>query len=245
MEGLFGLALSRGPVRANPPLMVKGVLFDLDGTLFDRDGAVRGLFAAQHGAFERELGGIERERFVARLLELDAHGHTDKRTAYGCLVRELGLDDALGDTLVEHFREIYPRFGVTFPDALPTLEALRARGIAIALVTNGRTDTQSAKVQRLGLEPLVDATLISEREGVRKPDRRIFELALKRIGVAAEQAWHVGDHPMADVAGAHAAGLTAIWRHVPYWPEPACQAFTIHELRELLPLLDGEAIHRQ
>ncbi|HTV21014.1 MAG TPA: HAD family hydrolase [Polyangiaceae bacterium] len=225
--------------------MVKGVLFDLDGTLFDRDGAVRDLFTAQHRAFEPELGGIERERFVARLLELDDHGHADKRTSYGRLVRELGLDAALGDTLLAHFRSVYSRFGAPFPDAIATLEALRARGIAIAIVTNGRADTQAAKVERLGLEPFVAATLISEREGIRKPDRRIFELALSRIGVSAEEAWHVGDHPMADVAGAHAAGLTAIWRHVPYWPEPACQAFTIHELSELLPLLDAELLRRQ
>lgn len=217
--------------------MVKGVLFDLDGTLFDRDSAVRDLLGAQHGVFEGALGGLGRERYVARMLELDAHGHADKRTAYGQLVRELGLDPALGDALVAHFREVYPRFGAAFPDALPTLRALRARGVRVALVTNGRTDVQSAKVARLGLEPLLDAVLISEREGVRKPDRRIFELALERIGARAEQAWHVGDHPMADVAGAHAAGLTAIWRYVPYWPEPACQAQTIQRLGELLALL--------
>jgi putative hydrolase of the HAD superfamily len=217
--------------------MVKGVLFDLDGTLFDRDSAVRDAFAAQYRAFQRVLAGIEPERYVARLLELDAHGHADKSTAFGTLVRELGLDSSLGDDLAEHFREVYPKFGAPFPDALPTLRELRARGIAIALVTNGRTDNQAAKVSRLGLEPFLDATLISESEGLRKPDRRIFERALARIGVAPEHAWHVGDHPMADVAGAHAAGLTAVWRYVPYWPEPACSAFTIHSLRELLPLL--------
>lgn len=217
--------------------MLKGVLFDLDGTLFDRDSAVREYFGAQYRAFEGALEGVEPERYVERLLELDEHGHADKRTVFGTVVRELGLDTALGDTLTEHFREVYPTFGAPFPDALPTLRELRARGIAIGLVTNGRADTQGAKVKRLGLEPFLDATLISESEGLRKPDRRIFQRALGRLGVAAEHAWHVGDHPMADVAGAHAAGITAIWRYVPYWPEPACQAFTIHQLSELLPLL--------
>lgn len=217
--------------------MVKGVLFDLDGTLFDRDSAVRDVFAEQHREFQAELGDVAPERYVERMIELDEHGHADKRTAFGRLVRELGLDSALGDRLTEHFREVYPKFGAPFPDALATLRELRARGIAIALVTNGRADTQAAKVVRLGLEPLLDATLISEREGLSKPDRRIFERALGRIGVAAEHAWHVGDHPVADVAGAHAAGLTAIWRCVPYWPEPSCSAFTIHQLSELLPLL--------
>jgi putative hydrolase of the HAD superfamily len=218
---------------------VKAIFFDLDGTLFDRDTAVRGLFAEQHRVFESRLGGIAAERFVERLLELDDHGHGDKRTTYGILVRELGLDAALGERLVEHYRDIYSRFGGPFADALPTLTALRARGLSLGLITNGRVDTQTAKVERLGLAPFLDTVLISEREGVRKPDRQIYARAVERLGVAAPEAWHVGDHPTADVAGAHAAGLTAVWRHVPYWPEPATRAFTIFTLAELLPLIDA------
>jgi putative hydrolase of the HAD superfamily len=224
--------------------MVKVILFDLDGTLFDRDAAVRELFADQHRAFAGALAGVPREPFIERLLELDQHGHADKRMMYAVLVRELGLDASLGDRLLEHFRDVYSHFGATFSDVLPTLEALRARGLALGLVSNGRVDTQAAKVARLGLEPLLDAVLISEREGVRKPDRRIFERALGRLGAAPAEAWHVGDHPHADVAGARAAGLTAVWRYVPYWPEPATRAFTIFTLAELVPLL-GAALARR
>jgi putative hydrolase of the HAD superfamily len=219
--------------------MVKAVLFDLDGTLFDRDSALRELACAQHHTFHAELGGVDAERYVERLLELDEHGHGDKRNIYPMLVRELGLDPTLADRLLEHFRDTYARSGKAFDDALPTLGALRARGIAVGLVSNGRVDTQRGKLRRLGLEPYLDVTLISEAEGLRKPDRRIFARALERLGVPAAQAWHIGDHPTADVAGAHAAGLTAVWRYVPYWPEPATRAFTIFNLAELLPLLEG------
>lgn len=214
------------------------ILFDLDGTLFDRDRAVRDLFAAQHAAFQSELGGVTSDAYVARLLELDAHGHADKRQVFGVVVRELGLDAPLGDTLLEHFRASYTNFGSTFVDALPTLRELRARGLELGLVTNGLARVQEDKIRRLGLEPFFKAVLISEREGVRKPDRQIFERALERLGVPAKQAWHVGDHPMADVAGAHAAGLTAVWRYVPYWPEPATCSHIILELAELIALLD-------
>lgn len=215
--------------------MPKAVFFDLDGTLFDRDTAVVGLFAEQHRVFESELGGVPREVFLERLLELDDHGHADKRALYGILVRELGLADSMADRLLEHYRAAYAGFGALFADALPTLGVLRARGFRLGIITNGRVDVQSAKVQRLGLEPHVDAVLISEREGFKKPDRRLFERALEKVGVAAADAWHVGDHPVADVAGAVAAGLTAVWRHVPYWPEPATHALTISALSELVP----------
>ena len=227
---------SRVPARLGAP---RAIFLDLDGTLFDRDAAVRALFAQQYHVFESVLGGATREAFVERLLELDAHGHGDKRAAYGTVVRELGLGAALGDRLNEHFYEIYPAHGAVFPDVYSTLGELRRRGVGLGLLTNGRTATQEDKLRRLGLEPLFDVTLISEREGVRKPDRRFFELALRRAGVAATEAWHVGDHPMADVAGASSAGLTAVWRYVPYWPEPASAAATIHALGGLLALLDA------
>ncbi|HWO10486.1 MAG TPA: HAD family hydrolase [Polyangiaceae bacterium] len=229
------------PEEPRHPSLPRAIFLDLDGTLFDRDAAVRAVFGAQHQAFEAVLGGIAREPFVDRLLALDAHGHGDKRAAYGTLVRELGLHAELAGRLLQHFYEIYPGFGTTFPDVLPTLAELRRRGLALGLLTNGRSVTQQGKLRRLGLEPLFDVTLISEGEGVRKPERAFFERALQRTGVAAARAWHVGDHPTADVAGASAAGLTAIWRYVPYWPEPAAAAATVHALAELLPLLDAAA----
>jgi putative hydrolase of the HAD superfamily len=233
-------ALSRSDSRLSAPLGGPRLVFlDLDGTLFDRDAAVRSLFTEQHRVFESALGGAARDAFVERLLELDAHGHGDKRVAYGTVVRELGLRAALGDRLLEHFYEIYPEHGALFPDVLSTLAELRRRGLGLGVLTNGRAATQRDKLRRLGLEPLLDVTAISEHEGVRKPDRRFFELGLRRAGVAAAEAWHVGDHPTADVAGAAAAGLTAIWRYVPYWPEPAAAAATIQALSELLALLDG------
>ena len=215
------------------------MFLDLDGTLFDRDSAVRALFTEQHGVFAPQLGEIDREPFMDRLLELDAHGLGDKRATYGTLVRERGQNPALGERMLEHFYEIYPRHGALFVDVLATLTELRSRGLVLGVLTNGRTATHADKRRRLQLEQLRDVTLISAREGLRTPGRRFFELALQRAGVSAADAWHVGDHPMADVAGACAAGLTAIWRRVPYWPEPASAAATIDALGELIGLLDA------
>lgn len=218
---------------------VTGVLFDLDGTLYDRDGAVRELATLQHAAFAEQLEHVPCDRYVERWLELDAHGLGDKRSLHAVLARELGLSDAIGARLNEHFQQTYPELGQAFPDAITTLGELRARGLKLALVSNGTVRVQENKLRRLGIQQFFEAVLISEREGVRKPEREIFERALSRLGVLPRNAWHVGDHPMADVAGSSAAGLSAIWRYVPYWPEPASQAFTIHTLGELIPLLQN------
>jgi len=90
----------------------------------------------------------------------------------------------------------------------------------------------------LGLEHSFDAILVSEEEGVRKPDAEIFRRALARCGVDAREALFVGDHPVADVEGAHRAGLLAVWKHVPYWPPVIIAAPTIRDLSEVLPLAE-------
>ena len=83
-------------------------------------------------------------------------------------------------------------------------------GVKVALVTNGASDSQREKLRALDLESRLDAVVISGEVGVAKPDPAIFELALARIGVPREGVWHVGDSLTADVAGAQAAGLTAV-----------------------------------
>ena len=143
------------------------VFFDLDGTLFDRDVAVRSLSETQYAAFERELTGVSREPFVSRVLELDAHGSVDKEMVYKRLVLEFDLPEALAPRLVEDFWGRYHQFCRPFPDALNTLKALRARGKAVGVITNGRQTIQNGTIDALRIRPLLDAILISETEGVR------------------------------------------------------------------------------
>jgi putative hydrolase of the HAD superfamily len=102
------------------------------------------------------------------------------------------------------------------PGSRAALAALKARGLRLAVVSNadGSVEAQLAAdgICQVGPGPGVDvdAVLDSSVVGVAKPDPRIFELALQRLGVAPEQAIHVGDTPAADVDGAAAAGVTAV-----------------------------------
>ena len=80
----------------------------------------------------------------------------------------------------------------------------------------------------------MDVVLISEREGVRKPDREIFARALRRLELQADESWYVGDHPDVDIRGAADAGLAAVWRLTPYWPEPVAPHLRINGIDELL-----------
>jgi putative hydrolase of the HAD superfamily len=97
-----------------------------------------------------------------------------------------------------------------FPDVLPVLDRLAGR-YQFGAVTNGPCDLQHQKLERSGLDRYFPVQVISREVGVRKPDPRIFEIALGRLGVAAAESFFIGDSPKHDIAGAHAAGMKAIW----------------------------------
>jgi putative hydrolase of the HAD superfamily len=99
-----------------------------------------------------------------------------------------------------------------FPDALGTIPRLRQAGLRVGVLTNGPSEIQRRKLRATGVEPLVDAVLISEEIGVAKPDVRAFAIAARALGAAATETAMVGDSLPNDVLGALAAGFgRVIW----------------------------------
>ncbi len=96
-----------------------------------------------------------------------------------------------------------------FPDVLDTLDALKSRGLRIGVLSNAPTDMPRL-LSRLGIAPLLDYEVVSATEGVKKPDRRIFEVAVERAGVAPDEIVHVGDMYLEDIVGGTAAGLQTL-----------------------------------
>ena len=110
-----------------------------------------------------------------------------------------------------------------FPDAeaaLEALEAARPRPL-LGVLTNGPAATQRARLRRHDLERRFDLVLISGEFGRAKPHPAFFAEALRRAGTAAAEAVMIGDNPVADVAGAKAAGLAALWLNRGGRPWPA------------------------
>jgi putative hydrolase of the HAD superfamily len=171
------------------------------------------------------------------VLALDAHGQARPSRFHHRLVEALGLHEDLAERLESAFREIFPRHCKPPEDCLPTLQSLKSSGMKLAIITNGPIHWQMRKIRHCGIEPFFDSILISEAEGIAKPNPQIFMRALERCGVQASETMFVGDYPEYDIAGALGAGLLPVWKQKPYWTV-APEIHRIEELREIEPLLD-------
>ena len=215
--------------------MIAAVLFDLDETLLDRTGSLTDFLVDQHARFADKLGGIALKRFRERFLALDARGSVHKSVVYPALLAEIGgASDAAG-SLLEDYMQNSCRYARPFQGMEDVVAALRGRGLKLGIVSNGETALQWRSIDALGLQ--MDAVLISQAEGVRKPDAAIFSRAAERLGVTPEQCLFVGDNPAADVLGARNAGMQSVWfDNGLTWPESEPEGETIRQLADLLAL---------
>ena len=180
----------------------KAILFDLDGTLWDRTAAVRALLADQHEQFQASLSPVIPSReYVSQIMALEANGSADKFSVYVTFGEHHGLSESLIHCLHVDFWRRMGRCFQPFPEVVATLRRLRDAGVKLGIITNGTVHIQDAKINALGVRELLDVVVVSEREGVRKPEIEIFNRALDRLGVAASDAWFVGDNPEDDVVG--------------------------------------------
>jgi len=101
-----------------------------------------------------------------------------------------------------------------FPDVIPTLQWLREHGYRIGSVTNRSQGDEPFReeLRHHGLLDYFEVLSISCEVGYMKPHAAIFQHALEALDVAPEDAVMVGDSLRADVAGAQALGMTAVWK---------------------------------
>lgn len=169
------------------------------------------------------------EQSHRRLVEMD-------RMAF----RQAGLEpmpDGFFEDLAARFQD--PATWRVFPDVLPALEALRARGLVMGAVSNWAWQLPELLVG-VGIGRFLDFVAASARVGFDKPHPGIFRWALDRAGIPPESVVHVGDHLDADVAGARSVGIDAVLvdRRGRYDPPPD-HVPVVSSLEELIPLIDA------
>lgn len=200
------------------------IFFDMDGTILDWQTGMEeswlaaceahgdGSFAPtrMHEAIRarRTWFWDDAERSRTGRLDLDAASREIVRHAFA----DLGLAAAdVADRLADDYRARRTELIAPYPGAIEALEALRARGLRMALLTNGGATSQRQSIERFGLERYFDCIVIEGEFGAGKPDERVFRHALAATGCEPARAWMVGDNLEADIAPAVQLGLHAVW----------------------------------
>lgn len=193
------------------------LLFDLDNTLFD--ARTSELLAFDHAL---RAGGVSDPRqFLATYVEinsalwaaverLEMTPNQVQARRFVDLVETTGLDADPG-VLADEFVSGMGSFGELYEGARQVLDELCQR-VTLALVTNGLGEVQRARIERLDLEPVFDAIVISGEVGTSKPGTEIFDLAFEALAwPAKETVLMVGDSLSSDIAGGANYGVATCW----------------------------------
>ena len=210
-------------------------MLDLDNTLGNRQAAIE--------AWTREFVKVHRLNAAANdwILQADNDGYSQRSQVFAQIRDRYGLTASVDD-LVASYQERVVELAATTVGATDCLVELRRRGHALAIVTNGSSKQQHAKIDIMGLRPLVDAVVVSGDLDIQKPDRAMFDAAATETGTTLAGAWMVGDSAIHDVGGAQPLGVNTVWLHRSRpWPH-GLEAPTaiIGELTELVAVLDAQ-----
>ncbi|MBI3957456.1 MAG: HAD family hydrolase [Chloroflexi bacterium] len=219
--------------------MIRAVLFDMDETLLDRQASLRAFAAAQYSRHRDRLAGLSVDSFVERFIELDNNGALWKDEVYRRILDEHRIAAIDPQSLLAEYIAGFHCFCQPFPGLGEMAAELIADGRRLGLITNGLYPFQWRNFQALGVAHSFSAVLVSEKEGVRKPDPEIFRRALARLGVTADEAVFVGDNPEADIRGAQRVGMRTVYRPNRFWPECPLADAVCTDLHELPAILRG------
>ncbi|MDP6979643.1 MAG: HAD family hydrolase [Myxococcota bacterium] len=210
---------------------VRAIVFDLFDTLVDlyieklphieyRGDLIPASARALHAALPHR-SGIDFDSFASTLAEVDREFQKShykegielsSDTRFAELCDRLGVSDAKLPGIMAHVHMGLLREQVAMPlHHLGLLGSLSNR-VQLGLCSNfSHTVTALTILEDYGLHAHLDAIVVSEEVGIRKPRTEIFEAVLDELAVAPEEVLHVGNSLGADVAGAAALGIRSVW----------------------------------
>ena len=215
-------------------------IFDAYGTLFDVNSAARRA-AAEPGqdrlaALWPQLARDWRlKQLEYSWLRAVAGRHCDFRQ-----VTEDGLDWALeaagiaDAALRARLLALYMELDA-YPEVPAMLAALKAKGLATAILSNGSPGMLQAAIASAGLGDLLDDALSVEAVGVFKPHDRVYDMVGDRFGCACDQVLFVSSNGW-DAAGAAGYGFRTAWVNRTGAPMDRLYARPHHVLTDLTPI---------
>ncbi len=207
---------------------IKGVIFDLDDTLYPEKEYVR----SGYRAVSDYLDG----RYEEKLWSFFEAG----KPAIDELLKELGRENEKAEVL-EVYRSHIPSIHL-YPGVAEMIEELKAKGIKVGIITDGRPEGQRNKIEALGLN--VDGVIITDELGgvqFRKPCDIAFRILITRWRLNPADVVYVGDNPTKDFQAPQQLGMRSLWfmnADGLYCDNPKVQKQPINSVSQLIGVLE-------
>ena len=191
-------------------MSMKAVIFDAYGTLLDVHSAME-QFAPQLGPDWRDISNTWRTKQVEySWIRTIAGDHRDfARLTHEALVFAAAKHGIGDQGLIAQVEQAYRKLKA-YPDARPALDALRAKGLRCAILSNGETAMLDEGVHHAGLDGALDAVMSVDAVGVFKPNPVVYQMAVDRFGVPAQEMAFLSSNPW-DAFGAARFGFRVYW----------------------------------
>jgi putative hydrolase of the HAD superfamily len=236
----------------------RAMLIDMDDTILSAYGRPEIAWNSIATEFAEELAPLSPQQVAAAIvdsgrkfwaaaeaewrLKLAEARHEVVRGGFATLAAagRPALPTDLAIRLADRFTAYREEQMFVFPGAHDAIDALKALGVKLALVTNGAAGIQRAKVERFALTHRFDHIQIEGEHGFGKPDERAYLHAMQALGVTAPETWMIGDNLEWEVEVPQRLGIYAIWIDAHGEGLPAESAVKpdriIRSLTELLPV---------
>jgi putative hydrolase of the HAD superfamily len=207
----------------------RAMLIDMDETILSAYGRPELAWTIVATEFAGELGPLSPQQVAAAIstfarsfwetaepvwrMKLDEARRRTVKGGFAALAArtKIALPDDLAIRIADRFTAYRDEQMFVFPGAHEAIDALKARGVKLALVTNGAAEIQRAKIERFALAHRFDHIQIEGEHGFGKPDERAYRHAMHALDVSAGDTWMVGDNLEWEVEVPQRLGIYAIW----------------------------------
>ena len=191
-------------------MILKAYIFDLDDTLYEEETYVNSAFMSvcEYVSKKHNLDCNTLYEYCIQSIHSEGRGHT-----FDNLCNHFSINEDVKD-LVRIYRDSKPSLEI-YEDAKYLLNEIKKHNAKIGIITDGNAKVQDNKVRALGLYDIVDAVILTDeykdgRESLSKPDERVYQMCLDKLGVKAEEAVYIGDNPLKDFLGAKKLGMKTV-----------------------------------
>jgi putative hydrolase of the HAD superfamily len=233
----------------NISMKYKHIFFDLDRTLWDFEASAMQAFELIFDKYELGTRGVKdsldfHEKYTdhnERLWDLYRVGKITKEDLRGkrfyLTLQEYNIvDKDLAENIGLDYTIISPSLVNLFPNAIEILDYLHPL-YELHIITNGFSEVQDIKLQSSGMDKFFKQVITSEEAGVKKPDSKIFEYALKKSGASLGESIMIGDDYPVDIVGAQQMGMDQVYFNPQRINNSNGSTFEVADLIELKEIL--------